>query len=181
MSRRRPYIPQRRRIFLGCEGQSEGGYATLLARTARETPNIHVFINVKVLNPGAGNPLALVQKAIRLIDNDEEPYVLRAILLDAGPQVGIETRAAKLAETKGIRLIWQKPDHEALLLRHLPDCQMKQPPHGASFNALRAEWPQYTKGMTAHQLSSRISLDGIRQACAVETELRDFLSDIGLI
>jgi hypothetical protein len=32
MRRRRLLIPQRRRIFLGCEGESERGYGALIGR-----------------------------------------------------------------------------------------------------------------------------------------------------
>src|SRR5262245_32655111 len=181
MRRRRPHIPQRRRIFLGCEGQSEGGYGTLVARIAREYPGIHVFIDVRVLNPGAGNPRALVQRAVQIIEEEEEPYALKAILLDVATQAQINAAAAALAAQHGIRLVWQRHDHEALLLRHLPNCQDRQPPRGASLGALQAEWQGYVKGMSAQQLAARISLDHIRQACMVEAELRVFLTDVGVI
>jgi hypothetical protein len=181
---RRPHIPQRRRIFLGCEGHSELGYGTLIARIVRELPNAHVHIEVKVLQPGAGDPRALVERAAQVVANDErrrEPYSVKAVLLDAATQQ-VKAAAAARAEYHGIRyLIWQSPDHEAVLLRHLPGCQQRRRPHGASWAALRAEWPDYEKGMSAQHLADRITLDGIRQVCEVEPGLRAFLTDVGLL
>jgi len=87
MRRRPPHIPQRRRIFVGCEGQSEAGYGTLIARIARELPNVHVHIDVRLLQPGAGDPRALVERAAQIIAVDEErrePYAVKAVLLDIG-------------------------------------------------------------------------------------------------
>ena len=184
MSRRRPYIPQRRRIFLGCEGRSEHGYATLLARMAREHGGIHVHIHVEQLQPGAGDPVALVARAEQMIAQSErvrERFEIKAILLDRA-----DARINAAAEARGVQIgiqhmIWQAPDHEALLLHHLPGCQNLQPPAGASMAALRRHWADYEKGRTAQQLGERIAIEQIRQACAVEERLRTFLTAVGLI
>ena len=77
-------------------------------------------------------------------------------------------------------IIWQSPDHEALLLRHLPGCQQRRPPRGDSHHVLRREWPEYRKPMTAQALAQRIAIDQIRAACTVEVELDAFLRAIGL-
>jgi hypothetical protein len=66
--RRRPTIPQRRRIFLGCEGESERSYSALLNQVALEERNLHIALDVELLRPGGGDPLALVQLACRLIE-----------------------------------------------------------------------------------------------------------------
>lgn len=184
MTRRAPHIPQWRRIFVGCEGRSELGYATLLARIARELPDVHIHIDARVLQPGAGDPFALVTRAAQVIANEEErrePYAIKAVLLDMGA-AQINAAASTAATRHGIRyLIWQSPDHEALLLRHLPRCQQRRPPRGASLAALRGEWADYEKGGSAQQLAARITLDGIRQACAVEADLQAFLAAIGIL
>ena len=78
-------------------------------------------------------------------------------------------------------LIWQAPDHEAVLLRHLPGCETMRPPAGASLAALRRQWPEYEKGLSAQQLAERIDLPQVQQASAVEADLRRFLLAIGLI
>lgn len=184
MSRRRPHIPQRRRIFLGCEGQGEHGYGTLLARIARELQNIHVHIDARLLQPGAGDPRALVERAAQIIAHDEarrEPFEIKAVLLDLG-NPDINTAAETRAAHHGIHhVIWQSPDHEGFLLRHLPGCQQRRPPRGASMAALRAHWPEYAKPMSAQHLATRIILDQIRHACAVEARLRAFLTAIGML
>jgi hypothetical protein len=184
MRRRPPHIPQRRRVFLGCEGQSEHGYGTLIAHIAREIKNLHVHIDARVLQPGAGDPRALVDRAAQVIARDEarrEPFELKAVLLDLG-NAEINAAAAVRAERHGIQyLIWQLPDHEGLLLRHLPNCQQSRPPRGGSLVALRGQWPEYEKPMSAARLATRIALDQIRQASTVEPALREFLTAIGLL
>ena len=70
MRRRRATIPQRRRIFLGCEGESEQGYGALLSRIA-EGMNLHLAIQSVLLRPGGGDPLDLVSLAIELSERDE--------------------------------------------------------------------------------------------------------------
>jgi hypothetical protein len=150
-TRRPPHIPQRRRIFLGCERQSELGYGTLLARIARERA-IHVHLDVQVLKPGAGDPLALIERAAQIIENIErrrDPFAVKAVLLDIGsPQIVARARARARAAEVGIHhLIWQSPDHEAILLRHLPGCRDRRPPRGVSMGALLGEWAEYEKPM----------------------------------
>jgi hypothetical protein len=183
MRRRPPHIPQRRRIFLGCEGQGERGYGTLLARIAREV-KIHVHIDARLLQPGAGDPRALVERAAQIIEHDgarREPFEIKAVLLDLGTPA-INIAAAVLAAHHGIHhLIWQSPDHEGLLLRHLPGCQQHRPPRGASMAALLRQWPEYEKPMSAQELATRITLDQIRQASAAEPNLHAFLTAIGML
>ena len=102
MRRRPPHIPQRRRIFLGCEGQGERGYGTLLARIAREV-KIHVHIDARLLQPGAGDPRALVERAAQIIEHDgarREPFEIKAVLLDLGTPA-INIAAAVLAAHHG--------------------------------------------------------------------------------
>jgi hypothetical protein len=89
--------------------------------------------------------------------------------------------AAKAHQAGTHHLIWQDPDHEALLLRHLPNCQNQRPPPGRSFDTLRRHWPQYEKGMSAQQLAEHIGIEQIRLACAVEPVLRALLIQLKLL
>jgi hypothetical protein len=183
MRRKRTIILQRVPIFLGTEGRSETGYGALLSRIARETAGIHIHIHVDQLQPGAGDPLELVKRAIQKISELErrrEKFMHKTVLIDVGQPQKNEA-AARLAAETGIGVIWQRPDYEALLLRHLDGCQQLRPPAGASLGELRNRWPDYEKGLTAAQLSEKIGLDHVRRACAVENELRFFLTAIGLI
>lgn len=183
MSRPAPRIQPRRPVFLGCEGSSEFSYAALLNRLADEIEAVHVHIHAERLQPGAGDPLALVQRATERIAHFEKhrsPFAIKAVLLDLeDEQKNLE--AANYARRAGIEhVIWQEPDHEGFLLRHLPGCHQRRPPRGASFAAIRQEWPEYKKGMTAQQLAQRIDLNQIRAASKVENELRAFLTALGM-
>ncbi|MGF6178636.1 hypothetical protein ABIE33_006956, partial [Ensifer sp. 4252] len=60
MSRRRPqHIQPRRPVYIGCEGRSEVGYASLLQDLIREA-NLAVHLHIDELGPGAGDPLSRV-------------------------------------------------------------------------------------------------------------------------
>ncbi len=181
---RGPKIPPRRPIFLGCEGESEVGYGGLIGRIAKEQPRIHVHVHVQLLQPGAGNPLTLIQRAIAIIADLEQrrsSFAVKAVLLDVG-SAQKNREATECARRGGIdHTIWQTPDHEALLLRHLEGCERHRPPAGASLAALQREWADYEKGMSAQSLARRIDIEDIRRACTVEAELCAFLNAVGLV
>jgi hypothetical protein len=181
---RRPTIVPRKPIFLGCEGKSEYGYGALLGQLVRDMPGLHVHVHVELLQPGAGNPEELVRRAIQKIDDrkrQREPFVRKAILLDLG-DAEVNAAATRRAALAGIgHLIWQDPDHEAFLLRHLDGCAQLRPPRGSSEEALARRWPGYDKGQTRAQLARRIAMAQVRQACEVEPDLRAFLAAIGAL
>lgn len=184
--RHRPIIQPKKPVFLGCEGESEVAYGQVLNDLLRAAA-FPIHLHVEVLAPGAGDPLARVQRALQRITERERRRVkfqLKAILLDSD-QAALEparvARARRLAVQHDIALIWQNPCHEALLLRHMPSCADRRPANSrAAQQMLRRSWPEYEKPMTRAQLAKRIDLDAIRQAAGVEPELRAFLVDIGL-
>jgi hypothetical protein len=85
MRRRRAALPQRRPVLLGCEGESEFGYGALVRRL-REGHSRDLHLDVTLLRPGGGDPLALVELACQKIRDTERKrdihYSLRAVLLD---------------------------------------------------------------------------------------------------
>jgi hypothetical protein len=170
MKGRRGLIPPRIPVFVGCEGDSERGYATLLGRLLFEDAQLAIHIQADLLTPGGGDPLFLVERAIRQIvwlERTKQPFRAKAILLDRdliGRVPVRDQQAFRLAETNGIQLIWQRPDYEGFILRHLPQCGALRPPSGRSMEVLQGNWPQYRKGLSAVQLAERIDLAGIRQA-----------------
>lgn len=186
MRRRRLVIPQRRRIFLGCEGESERGYGALIGRLL-ENRRRDMHLHVVLLQPGGGDPLALVQLAkIRIAEGErksESPYVHRAVLMDAdrlGQAPLRDAQIAPIVQAARIRIIWERPCHEALLLRHVEGCQQLQPATSPQALAeLRQRWPEYVKGMPALRLADRIDHGAILRARQAEAELAGFLSDIG--
>jgi hypothetical protein len=181
MSRRRPTIPPRTRIFLGCEGASEYGYATLLDQLLRESAKLHVTLQRAILQPGAGDPLELIKRASVVAEQLERRhgrFAHRGVLMDRGtPEKSAEATA--FAQTEDLDIIWQEQGHEELLLRHLPGCGSLRPHARDALATLRDHWPEYRKAMAARDLARRIGIAGVRQACSGHASLRAFLVSIG--
>ena len=187
MTRRRPIIEPKRPFFLGCERESEVAYGQVLNDLLRSA-DLPIHLHVEALAPGAGDPLTRVQRARKDIAARERQRVrfqVKVILMDYDqvanePQRAIE--AKQLAVQYDIRLIWQKPCHEAFLLRHMPNCSNRRPPTcRAAKQALKRIWPEYKKPMVRARLARRINLDAIRQAAGVEPDLHAFMEIIGLL
>lgn len=187
--RRRPTArPQRRPVFLGCEGESERGYGTLIGRL-RDELRRDLHLDVSLLRPGGGDPLALVEMACRKIAYNERNrdirYSVRAILLDSdklGQSPARDQNMVRIAQAAGLHLLWQEPCHEALLLRHLEGCQTLRPQSpAAALDELMRRWPDFSKGSSADQLSIRIGAQQIAAAASVEPSLREFLRAIGFL
>lgn len=185
--RRRAAVPQRTLYFAGCEGDGERAYIALLNKLAGER-RLHVWIHGEPLNPGAGDPLALVQRAAeRLAHKRRQGAVYRqaVVFLDADTSSDAPERtqrAQKMATTMGLHLIWQRPNLEAVLLRHLEGCQSLHPPADQSLVELRRRWPDYDKsGISADRMAHRIGFEQVVQAAKVESELAEFLRIVSFI
>ncbi len=145
---RRGARPQRKRLFVGCEGESERGYAALLQRYA-EIDDLLVHIDPVLLQPGGGDPCALVERALALLTQRErrhgDPYANSFVLLDTdklGQTPQRDQRARQIAERAGLTLVWQEPCHEAMLLRHLENCTNLQPgTTPLALQQLTQRWP----------------------------------------
>lgn len=185
MRKRPPYIPQRRPIFVGCEGESEQGYATLLQDLAHEA-GLQVHLKIEVLR--GGDPLARIEQAkVKLAQFRKTRGVItdKFVMLDTD-QLSLDPdraiRAKRLADAEGIRIIWQEPCFEAFLLRHFNGCVMRRPPTNiATQEAILNEWPQYKKAMSRAELARKINLDSVVRAAVVERDLMDMIRCIGLI
>jgi hypothetical protein len=178
MPRSRPFRPQRQRIFLGCEGESERGYATVLARLVEQR---HQNVHLDTVPLGGGDPLSMVERAIafhrRRLARGE--YAYRAILLDAdalGRALNRDEQARGLAIAHSFDLIWQEPSHEALLLLHLDEGPARRPQTSteATHTLLRL-WPEYQKALPATRLSQRIDRSAVLRARALHAGLRRLL------
>ena len=66
MPRGRAHRPQRQRIFVACEGDSEMGYAALLQRRADEAG---LAIHLDVRECRSGDPLKIVEKAVEELNS----------------------------------------------------------------------------------------------------------------
>ena len=180
-------IQQRKRIYLGCEGQSEQSYGARLAQIA-DAAGLHLYFDNDILQPGGGDPLALVQLALRRIKHTETKrgtFAFRAILLDRdkfGGQLERDAQVGPMARASRLHLIWQEPCHEGFLLRHLEGHHIARPlTSDLAGQALRAVWAEYQKAMPTMYLARRIDLQAIERAAAVEDDFRAFLQKIGFL
>lgn len=187
MTRRRPpSIPERRPVFIGCEGESEAAYAGLLQNMLREA-GLYVHLVVHDLGRGAGDPFARVQLAIQRLEHLNRTRIApreRFVLLDSDRVARDPDRAAaahRLAAGHHISIVWQEPCFEAMLLRHLPDRATRRPPDTPeAVRALEREWPDYRKPMSREDLSRRIDREAVRRAARVEPGLLALLRRLGL-
>jgi hypothetical protein len=185
MSRLR--IQQRVRIYLGCEGPSEQSYGKRLNEIA-DAAGLSLALDCNILQPGGGDPLALVQLAVRRIRQKTAKrgaFAQCAVLLDRdklGQAPDRDQQIAALANKHKLWLIWQNPCHEAFLLRHFPDQTTKQPQTSElAGQALKRIWPDYRKEMPARDLAAMIDRSAVERVAEVEEDFRVFLQKIGLV
>jgi len=180
-SRRRQRAP----IFIGCEGQSEMGYAGWLLNLVREKA-LPFHLSLKDLGCG-GEPFKRVDMAIayvKQIERNNERFVARYLFLDTDQLAASPGRAdqvRRLAFENKFTVIWQEPTHEAFLLRHFPGRDTHCPPDKRAADvALAREWADYRKPCSAQQLEQRLSLDGAVRVAKQSPELAGLLRTIGL-
>ncbi|MFA7504698.1 MAG: RloB domain-containing protein [Burkholderiaceae bacterium] len=175
-------------MFVGCEGESERSYGAFLTRLIEEG-ELAVHLDTVVLQPGGGDPCAIVELAVQRIaqkqKNRGEPYDRKIVLLDAdrlGAVPDRDQRLLQISRREDLHLVWQRPCHEAMLLRHIDGCAQLAPPDStAAVRELRRRWDDYRKGMSAARLAERLDLDAVARAAAVENDLAVFLAEIGLV
>jgi hypothetical protein len=183
MRRRPAHIPQRLLAFLGCEGEGERAYGALLQDLANQL-NLAIALRPHILNPGAGNPLELVRRAVQRLQQEQRRgtiFPVRWVILDedrCADDPAQCTQARQLAAAENIQLLWQQPDHEAFLLRHMPNCHTLRPPRGAALARLRQHWAEYQKPASAAQLAQRIDVARIAIVRTVEPQLHAFLQQL---
>ncbi len=184
---RRGRIPSRSRIYLGCEGASEVGYGQRILDLAGDA-GLHIHIDTDDLGMRGGTPRSRIEIAIQRIRKKESTrnsFAHRAVLIDFDQIDNNQqelSRVSRMAQEEGIQIIWQRPCHEALLLRHLSGCDDRRPPTTALAEAqLKIEWPEYRKPMNRARLAHRIGTAELRRAANVEPELSAFLNAIRFI
>lgn len=179
-------MPERRLVFIGCEGESECGYVGLLQDMIR-SKNIPVQIVCENLGRGAGDPLSRVKKAIKKLKHMCQTRVEpkeKFVFLDFDQAERDRKRtddACRLAKENNLFIIWQRPCFEAALLRHLPQCETLKPPTTVeAARLLLREWPAYKKPMTRAQLTEKIDFSSVLRAAKVEPDLTELLCCLGL-
>lgn len=179
---------QRRRVFLGCEGESERSYGALLAQLL-ETRRQDIHLEVVLMRPGGGDPLTLVERAAEYVKRSKRrfdaPFQVLGLLLDKdllNKDRHRDDKAFKIASSIDLRLIWQDPCHEALLLRHLDGYRDVRPSSPqTAISRLEKHWPEYEKGISKYRLAEKLRIEDVLRAAEVELELAAFLKDIGFL
>lgn len=187
MKRRNAHIPVRKPVFLGCEGESEQAYGQFLNDIVRQK-ELPFHIEVVNLNPGAGDPLARVKKAVQEITRRNQrraEFQYRALLMDDDQIAGDHQRRQQvhaLAAQNNISIIWQTPCHEAFLLRHFEGRLTASPPDSATSQAnLLQVWPGYAKPMSRLEVSRNIYLEGVQRVSGNHPEFAALLRFLRLI
>ena len=185
MPRAFAHRPQRRRILVACEGESEVGYAAFLRRLSDEAG---LATHLDIRRCRGGDPLAIVETAVselKLRGRQRGAFVGQVIFLDADRRDDVPERTARadrLIRQHGFRAIWSHPAFEALLLKHLPGCERLRPVTSAiAVQQLQERWQGYRKGMTANDLRARLDRTAVERAASVLPELRQFLTEIQLL
>jgi len=168
MAYRKQHFP-RKRFFVGCEGQSEQGYAQLLQNFADEI-GLHVHIETKILS-GCGDPLALVKRAIAEIklglQKPKSNYVERFLLFDTdrlNVDHAKDSSMHQLAKVHGLVLVRQNVCFESVLLRHFDGHENDEPATSDdALSRLKKVVPHYRKGMSAIDLEKLIKLADVRK------------------
>ncbi|MER8437364.1 hypothetical protein NKH36_29630 [Mesorhizobium sp. M1312] len=122
------------------------------------------------------------EEVIKQIERTREPYDEKYLLIDRdryGVSANRDQQIPMILNRIGATIIWQRPAREGFLLRHLAGYATHQPPTTqVAMQQLLQQWPEYVKNMSASQLATRIDIEALRRAMAVENELRDFLAAI---
>jgi hypothetical protein len=186
MSRSSIIRPKKARVFVGCEGKSEVEYVRFIGVHC-DLAKLPVHIVADNLAPH-GDPLSRVEAAIKRIkhlERSRDIFKIRCILLDddQNDQALQRTANAKqLAQKHSISVIWQSPNHEAMLLRHFKGHADDRPQTSAiAEQKLKAIWPEYKKPMERRELGKRLDADALKRATGVEPDLKRFFTRLGLI
>lgn len=179
---------KRTRFFLGCEGESEYAYGAFLQCLAddKDQCNIHIFRTI--LQPGAGSPVVLAEKAIKKYKDEfrkRGPFLAKAIMLDLDNHktkpIREQQEFRRILKEENFIVIWQKPDHEGFLLNHFCGYENVRPPNGKADQALKKVWRCYDKPMNAESINKKLSIKDVCRLSRVHAEFRKFLKAIGLI
>jgi len=176
---------KKKRVFLGCEGESEESYGKFLEFLS-EKKKLGIHIVKPIL--GGGDTFALAKKAVNAYENEKQKggiFEFKAVMLDTDMPFDLfkkrQNEAIRSLGSVGLIAIWQEQNHEALLLRHFEGHERDDPPAKIALYKLQAVWPEYHKNMSAYDLARKLSLDHVKRAARVTPKLNKFLVAIGLI
>ena len=178
--RRRPVEP-RRVIFIGVEGKSDQAFVQFLGHCCQEA-GLHLHLDVR---PGSGgDSVAVVEEAARHLKRSGKSNIPdRLVLLDRD-RIKQDLQAGRDAQTVASRekleIIFQEPNLEGLLIRLHQGQENRRIAADNAMAELRKVWPEYSKQLTADQLSQRFALSDVQRAAQHDSELQRLLTVIGL-
>ena len=182
---RRQTIPLRKRFFVGCEGQSEQSYVKFLYELANSCHK-SVHLDARVLKEG--DPLARLEFAIKIIRQAEAShgkYVAKFAMLDFD-QYHLDPQRSRIAENlseeNGIKLLWQRPDHEGFLCRHFNHLGNRHIlDKKESLAILQHAWGTYRKPLPATQIGKTLDMEHVLRAAEVLPDFKRLIIAIGLL
>jgi hypothetical protein len=172
-------VVPRLRILVGCEGQSEAGYAAGLALLARDL-GLAIHIQPQVMTGGDTlKRLVWFEHWINAEEDRRGRFDHKFALLDTDlDQQNAERadQARRIAHRAGVNVVWQAPVHEAVLVRHFDGHTTRRPPDARSaMEALLRLWQGYRKGLPGI-LYRRVLTDAhLLRAASVERDLSALL------
>ena len=173
----------RKRVFVGCEGESERGYAGFLLELA-EASGLPLHFDLQIC-PG-GDHLAIVQKAVTTMKGRAQrhgPFWKKAIFLDSDrrhEKAARTQQADRMITQFGLLPVWSNPCLEALILRHFPKCEQLNPPTSdLACRELLRRWPDYKKPISRSALRAKFEVAHVQRAAGTNPDLLEFLKEIG--
>ena len=182
MPRRTKARITRRRVFVGCEGESERSYAGFLLELAN---GMGLSLNFDRQLCLGGDHLAVVERAVDTLRRQTQRhgrFWKSAVLLDSDRRHEHPERtrqADRLIAQFGLLPIWSNPCLEALYLRHFPGCEHLSPPtSNLAIQELLNRWPEYEKPMSIRSLRTRLEIAHVQRAAGTSPDLRRFLREL---
>ena len=178
---RRYRFERRRVIFIGIEGASDRAFVRFLQNCCDEQ-GLHLHLNVG-LGYG-GDSVVVVEEAARYLNRhfERRDISYRLVLLDSDRieqdrHAGRDAQSVALKEK--LKLIFLHPNLEGLLLRLHEGYENRRIVNNAE-TELRKVWPEYSKQLTADELSRRFTLSDLQRAAQYDIELKRLLKILGL-
>lgn len=178
---RRGKVPPRQVIFIGVEGPSDRTFVRFL-HDCCEKKGLHLHLDTK--SADGGDSVVVVEEAARHLNRHPGRRDISAqlVLLDSDrieqdKQAGRD--AQSVASKEKLKLIFLHPNLEGVLLRLHKGYESRRIGNNAMAE-LQKVWPEYSKGLTADQLSQRFSLSDLQRAAQYDDELKRLLEILGL-
>jgi hypothetical protein len=174
-------IQQRKRIFIGAEGESEQSLIKWFQDLSNQR-GLHVHLDCEVLKGGGYKPM--LEKAVHFRKRKERDKVKDSILLvdadraerDDGWSL-FQLRQEALKHKFIVCVLY--PNLEGLLVRLTEGNENLKPSPPTVQKLLSKVWPKYEKPADARTLADKFTLADLLRVAKVDQELNVLLSIIG--